>query len=105
MLKRANITHRGSTIFIECEFTEKYPQASCVLVYREYDNALLTVVEFPHVLDFPVSVTVDDSHNYTFALFGKDEKTGIERDPVTIFMYSEAIGNKTLPSKFFHYCK
>ena len=58
------------------------------------------MVEFPHVINFPVSVTVDNSRNYTFALFGKDKTIGIEEDPVIIFFkYSEAITNQTLPGK------
>ena len=71
--KHASISLSGpSTIEIDCEFSETYPQASCVLVYREYNSPLLTVVDIPQPLHFPVSITVDSPENYTFTLFGKD---------------------------------
>ena len=71
-LRHASISLSGSsTIEIDCEFSETYPQASCVLVYREYDGPLLTVVEFSQLV-LPVSITVDSPENYTFAVFGKD---------------------------------
>ena len=83
ILKNASISRSGpTTIEIDCGFSEAYPQASCVLVYRQYDSSLLTVVELPRLFDFPVSITVDSPDNYTFALFGKDGGTGIEEEPV-----------------------
>ena len=82
-LKNGSISRSGpTTINIDCEFSEAYPQASCVLVYRQYDSALLTVVELPRLVNFPVSITVESPENYTFALFGKDGGTGIEEEPV-----------------------
>ena len=57
-------------------------ETSCVLVYREYDSPLLTVVDIPHLLHLPVSLTVDSPENYTFALFGKHPVTGMEEHPV-----------------------
>ena len=57
-------------------------EVSCVLVYREYDSPLLTVVDIPHLLHLPVSLTVDSPENYTFALFGKHPVTGMEEHPV-----------------------
>ena len=72
-LNNGSISLSGSsTIEIDCEFSETYPQASCVLVYREYDSPPLTVVDIPQLFVFPVSITVDSPENYTFALFGKD---------------------------------
>ena len=67
---------------IDCEFSEMAQEASCVLVYREYDSPLLTVVDIPHLLHLPVSLTVDSPENYTFALFGKHPVTGMEEHPV-----------------------
>ena len=67
---------------IDCEFSEVAQEASCVLVYREYDSPLLTVVDIPHLLHLPVSLTVDSPENYTFALFGKHPVTGMEEHPV-----------------------
>ena len=67
---------------IDCEFSEVAEEASCVLVYREYDSPLLTVVDIPHLLHLPVSLTVDSPENYTFVLFGKHPVTGMEEHPV-----------------------
>ena len=67
---------------IDCEFSEVAQEASCVLVYREYDSPLLTVVDIPHLLHLPVSLTVDSPENYTFVLFGKHPVTGMEEHPV-----------------------
>ncbi|CAI8007193.1 hypothetical protein GBAR_LOCUS5098 [Geodia barretti] len=83
LLKDADITSElGSTTVIDCEFSEVYPEASCVLVYREYGSPLLTVVELSQLINFPVSITVDNPENYTYALFGKDSTTGTEEEPV-----------------------
>ena len=83
ILKNGNISRSGpTTINIDCEFSEGYPQASCVLVYRQYDSALLTVVEFLHLINFPVSITVDSPENYTFALFGKDDEISLDTEPL-----------------------
>ena len=80
---------------IDCEFSEVYPEASCVLVYREYGSPLLTVVDIPQLFDFPVSITVDNPENYTFALFGKDSTTGIEEEPVICMKFDKAAPNHT----------
>ena len=67
---------------IDCEFSEVYPEASCVLVYREYGSPLLTVVDIPQLFDFPVSITVDNPENYTFALFGKNGAIMLDEKPL-----------------------
>ena len=57
---------------VVCQFKGDIEEASCVLVYLEYDNKTLVVVkEYPQSTDFPVTVTVDRSGVYTFAIFGK----------------------------------
>ncbi|CAI8046216.1 hypothetical protein GBAR_LOCUS25542 [Geodia barretti] len=91
LLKDATITSQlGSTVVIDCEFSEVYPEASCVLVYREYGSPLLTVVELSQLINFPVSITVDNNpENYTFALFGKDSTTGIEKEPVICMKFDK----------------
>ena len=63
----------GSAVFVTCEFKEGIEGASCVLVYREYGNETLVVVEYPqNSTVFPVTLTVDGGlENYTFAVFGK----------------------------------
>ncbi|CAI8046210.1 hypothetical protein GBAR_LOCUS25540, partial [Geodia barretti] len=57
-LKSASISQRGSTVVIDCEFSEVYPEASCVLVYREYGSPLLTVVELSQRINFPVYLSL-----------------------------------------------
>ena len=79
-----------STIEIDCEFSETYPQASCVLVYREYDSPLLTVVDIPQLFEFPVSITVDNPENYTFALFGKDGAVMDEKPLVYVKFFNDS---------------
>ena len=88
LLNSANISRSGSTIAVDCQFTETHPKASCVLVYREYDSPLLTLLDIPQLFDFPVSVTVGDPENYTFALFGKDSMLGMEREPMVSIKFT-----------------
>ena len=40
------------------------------------------MADIPQLVDFPVSITVSDPENYTFALFGKDSELGMEEEPV-----------------------
>ena len=87
-LLSANISRSDSTIIVDCQFTETHPKASCVLVYREYDSPLLTVIDIPQFLDFPVSVTVEYPENYTFALFGKDSMLSVEEEPLVCIKFS-----------------
>ena len=93
-LTSVTISQNGSQVFITCQFTNVYPESSCVLVYREYDKTTLTVIEYPHSTEFPVNVTVDNPERYTFAVFGKNG-TDIESEPV-ITVKLEAI--KTPPT-------
>ena len=68
---------------IDCHISERAPLGtSCVLVFRGYGFPHLTVVDIPYLLNFPVSLTVNSTENYTFALFGKHPVTGIEENPV-----------------------
>ena len=102
LLKSASISRNGSSaIVVDCEFSETYPQASCVLVYREYDSPLLTVVELFPFNSFPVSITVDTLENYTFALFGKGEEVGMEEEPMIYMKFSTNINQKTPPGSIF----
>ena len=71
-------------VLFTCEFKEGIAGASCVLVYREYGNETLVVVEYPRSTDFPVTLTVDANlENYTFAAFGKDGSSVDERPVIT----------------------
>jgi hypothetical protein len=90
ILKSGNISRSGSTVVIDCQFSEVSPQtASCVRVYREYGTPLLTVVDMPHLLHFPVSLAVHSPENYTFALFGKHPVTGMEEQPLLTLKLSD----------------
>ena len=75
----------GSVVFVTCVFKEGIEGASCVLVYREYGDETLVVVEYPqNSTVFPVTLTVDGGlENYTFAIFGKH---GSDLDQIPIVM-------------------
>ena len=88
ILNNASVSLSSSGIVVDCEFVEGSPQSSCVLVYREYNSPLLTVADIPQLFDFPVSISVSDPENYTFALFGKDSELGMEEEPVVCVKYS-----------------
>ena len=81
-LSRAELSINGSEVTIRCEFTYDYPEASCVLVYREYDDPYLTVEEYNRSTEFPVTISVDNTEKYTFAVFGKNRMDGIEVEPM-----------------------
>ena len=73
-----------SEVTVICELTDDYPEASCVLVYREYNGPYLTVEEYNRSTEFPVTISVDNTERYTFAVFGKNGVDGIEPDPVVL---------------------
>ena len=62
----------------------------------EYDSPLLTVVELPQLIEFPVFITVSDPENYTFALFGRDSQLGMEEEPVACVKFTLAMSGKIL---------
>ena len=79
-LTRAELSVIGSDVTIRCEFTDD--EASCVLVYREYNDPYLTVEEYDRSTEFPVTISVDNTERYTFAVFGKNGVDGIDVEPV-----------------------
>ena len=81
-LTRAELSIDGSEVTIRCEFTDEYPEASCILVYREYNDPYLTVEEYDRSTEFPVTISVDNTERYTFAVFGKNGVDGIDSEPV-----------------------
>ena len=83
-LKEAELSNNGTKVTIRCVFADDYPEASCVLIYRKYNETPLTVVEYNHTTSFPVSETVEcsDSERCTYSLFGKNGDDGIDREPV-----------------------
>ena len=86
-LTAANLSINGSSIIIRCEFANEYPEASCVLVYRRYNDPYLTVKEYDRSTEFPITLPVNDSEKYTFAVFGKNTVDRIEAEPVIKLMY------------------
>ena len=74
-------------MIIDCTFANiSLEEPSCVLVYREYDNSTLIMRPFyKSNTSFPVSITIDnpEGKNYTFAIFGRDGSTNIDRIPLT----------------------
>ena len=81
ILTTTSISVNGSQVIIDCEFADKCALASCVLIYREYGDASLTVIDYNRTTVFPVSVSVDQPENFTFALFGRNCKGEIEESP------------------------
>ena len=94
LLSNASISLSDSGIAVDCEFAEGNPQFSCVLVCREYDSPLLTVVELPQLIEFPVFITVSDPEKYTFALFGRDSQLGMEEEPVASVKFTLAVSGE-----------
>ena len=83
-LTRAEVSRRGSEVIITCEFADDYPEASCVLVYRKYNDPYLTVEEYDRSTEFPVTISVDNPEKYTFAVFGKNGEKGKVPEPVVL---------------------
>ena len=83
-LKRPELSITGSEVTIRCEVTDDYPEASCVLVCREYNDPYLTVEEYDRSTEFPVTISVDSTENFTCALFGKSGTGGIDTNPVVV---------------------
>ena len=84
-LQHNSVQKNGSVFKIWCTFKEGVEGASCVVVYREYDNKTLVVEEYPQNSDFPVNFTVDHPNEtkYTLAVFGKN---GSDIDKKPYFM-------------------
>ena len=105
-LNNATVSQNGFQIFITCQFKNVYSESSCVLVYREYGNTTLTVIEYPHSTEFPVNMTVDNPQRYTFAVFGKSG-TDIDEEPVIAMrlepIKSPPISISTSPGIFSSY--
>ena len=99
VLKSANISRDGQRIIIDCEFQHSFQETSCVLVYREHSSRVLTVIAFPRIVNFPVSISVDNPEDHTFALFGKSDM--MEEEPiVSVKFYTKAHANLTIPGYF-----
>ena len=69
-LESISVQKNRSVLKIWCTFKEGIEGASCVMVYREYDNKTLVVEEYPQNLNFPINFAFDET-KYTLAVFGK----------------------------------
>ena len=95
-LESASISLSGSSeVTVDCKVANGYPEASCVLVYREYDNTTLTVRDYSQFSQFSMTLSVDKPENYTFAIFGKNSE--IEEHPAYIVKLSTV--DQPLPSQ------
>ena len=72
---------------VDCKVANGYPEASCVLVYREYGNTMLTINDFSQSFPFPITLSVDKPENYTFAIFGKNGVREIEEESAFIVKF------------------
>ena len=110
-IKDASISISRSTVQITCEFSEDYPESSCVLVYREYGNTTLVVEEYTRNRPSDNIVLDKSDRAYTFAIFGRNGNAGIDPKPVAtkryiLYMYVATNAtteepSQTLPSKVF----
>ena len=72
---------------VTCEFSEDYPESSCLLVYREYGKTTLVVEQYGRNDEFPVTISISKADSYyTFGVFGKNAET-IDSKPVTLYQY------------------
>ena len=95
-LESASISLSGSSeVTVDCKVANGYPEASCVLVYREYGNTTLTVREYSQFSQLSITLSVDKPENYTFAIFGKNSE--IEKHPAYIVKLSTV--DQPLPSQ------
>ena len=75
--------------------------ASCLLVYREYNNTLLIVKEYPQNTEFPVTVIVDNPEDYVFAIFGKKD-SDVDKSP-RMTVLAPHISHKPTSGKIFFF--
>lgn len=78
-LKTASISLNGSKVLFNCEVADNYTEATCLLVYREYNQTKLEYQES----GLTDHVTIDESKTYTFAVFGKNGVIDIDERPTT----------------------
>ena len=81
------LSRNGSEVTVDCATADGYPEASCVLVYREYGNSTLAVRDFPHLRLLSLTLTVNRPENYTFAIFGKNGAKEMEEYPAFIVKF------------------
>ena len=78
-------------MIVDCAVANGYPEASCVLVYREYGNTTLTVRDYSQFSQLSITLSVDKPENYTFAIFGKNGVSEMEEHPAYIVKLSSQL--------------
>lgn len=94
ILTRTDLSWEESAVRVTCEFADGHPEASCVLVYREYNKPKLTEIVYDRSTKFPVTVSVDNPYKYTFAVFGKSDLYGIHAEPVNTWKPTKQIQSR-----------
>ncbi|CAI8038995.1 hypothetical protein GBAR_LOCUS21703, partial [Geodia barretti] len=85
ILTNASLRLIGSVVITTCDFQKDSKNSSCILVYRQYGNETIGIVEYHQdTTSFPVRLTVPAVLcNYTFAVYGKNNTDLDERPIVT----------------------
>ena len=65
-------------------------------MYRQYESPFLKAVEFNALL--PVTITIHNPENYTFALFGKNGESKFEEEPAICVKFRDTV-KQAFPSK------
>lgn len=105
VLQNATISRAGLVVTVHCIFkVEHRPNASCVVVYREYTNTTLNVKVFT---DEENSITLEETKpdsNYTFAVFGRRGEDEIDKVALTSTrMVVQETSKPSPPGKSFLY--
>ena len=102
-LESASISLSGSSeVIVDCKVANGYPEASCVLVYREYDNATLIVTELAHSI-LSITLNIDRPEIYTFAIFGRNGNSEIAEHPAFIVKFKTPSNMDQPPGKYILY--
>ena len=102
-LESASISLSGSSeVTVNCKVANGYPEASCVLVYREYDNTTLIVTELSHSI-LSITLNIDRPEIYTFAIFGRNGDSEIAEHPAFIVKFKTPSNMDQPPGKYILY--
>ena len=102
-LESASISLSGSSeVTVDCKVANGYPEASCVLVYREYDNTTLIVTELSHSI-LSITLNIDRPEIYTFAIFGRNGDSEIAEHPAFIVKFKTPSNMDQPPGKYIYY--
>jgi hypothetical protein len=92
ILTNASLRLIGSVVITTCDFQKKIKSSSCILVYRQYGNETIGIVEYhQETTAFPVRLTLPVICNYTFAVYGKNNTHLDERPIITKQQNSECV--------------